>query len=370
VASLGFISLYERDNNKLILKASYPPRLFSKLKESIGEIDLLNGHRGGIVGRAAMTKNTNLTSDVRVDPDYINLDAGTRSELAVPIIVGDEVIGVINVEHQEINAFDQEDMQIIKALADQAGIAIQNARRYEEIQRTKGLIGARTALAWMGMVSSTWMHSIRGKAVNIRNIAALMRMDLKTKVDLDDIDSELEMIDRLASDILERPITPPLASEEGSRTFDINELLETRVQRLREDISKSDIITDLKLEANKPMLVSASPEWIRRGVDLLIDNSIRAMASSSTKLLTISSSVVGEQIEILIRDTGKGISSELKSKLFTEPIAKKKGEKGFGMGLLMAQAIFQAYGGNVELVRSNPSGTTFAINLPKQTGTP
>jgi len=91
------------------------------------------------------------------------------------------------------------------------------------------------------------------------------------------------------------------------------------------------------------------------------------MSASPVKQLTISSSVIENQIEILIQDTGKGISSEIKSKLFAEPISKNKDEKGFGIGLLMAHTIFQAYRGNIELLDSNTSGTTFSICLPKHT---
>jgi C4-dicarboxylate-specific signal transduction histidine kinase len=244
-----------------------------------------------------------------------------------------------------------------------AELEAQNA----SLNETKALLAARTSLAWMGMVSSTWRHNIEGKAINIVNIVALIQKKLKTEFDQEDISSKLELIERLAHEIIERPITPPLTSEEGLETFDLNELLRARVKQLHENAFKPDVTIKLKLDANSPAYVFASPEWIRRGLDLLIDNSLRAMDTAPTKRLTIISSTTGDQIKIIIQDTGSGISPDLNSKLFTEPIAKRRGENGLGMGLLMAQTIFQTYRGNIKLVESDSSGTIFSINLPKQT---
>jgi GAF domain-containing protein len=61
-----------------------------------------------------------------------------RSELVVPMIEKNEVIGVINIESREVNAFDRHDEEVLMALAGQAAIAIRNAQRYEEVEREAG----------------------------------------------------------------------------------------------------------------------------------------------------------------------------------------------------------------------------------------
>ena len=112
-------------------------------------------------------------------------------------------------------------------------------------------------------------------------------------------------------------------------------------------------------------LVRISPEWFVRGLDMLADNSIHAMTSSQTKRLVIKVLGVDSQIHIIIEDTGHGVSDNVIPFLFKQPIPKNRGETGVGLGLLMAQMIFQTYGGDLQLTNTGSQGTTFTINLPQ-----
>ncbi|MCB0224322.1 MAG: GAF domain-containing protein, partial [Anaerolineae bacterium] len=101
----------------------------------------------GIIWRTVITKKPQLIKDVSVDPDYVPCHPATRSELDVPIMIGDDVIGVINVEHSEPNAFDERDQKALQTLADQAAIAIRNARLFEEVQRKARLLSMAAQVA-------------------------------------------------------------------------------------------------------------------------------------------------------------------------------------------------------------------------------
>src|SRR4030095_1258278 len=114
-----------------------------------------------------------------------------RSELAVPIKAGDEVIGVINIEHSDEYAFDEEDEHTLECLAAQASIAIQNARHYEDLKRTKGMIGARTAVAWMGLATAPWRHDININVTTIADNVQLLRADLDTGIPVDKLKQRL-----------------------------------------------------------------------------------------------------------------------------------------------------------------------------------
>jgi nitrate/nitrite-specific signal transduction histidine kinase len=122
------IGLVEGD--ELIFKARAEPSLddpFEPYRMKIGE--------EGITGWVAATGEPLLVPDVRQDPRYIALTRGEfLSELAVPIEVKDKVIGVLNAQSVELDAFDDSDLAVMQSLADQAAIAIENARLFNAEQ--------------------------------------------------------------------------------------------------------------------------------------------------------------------------------------------------------------------------------------------
>jgi GAF domain-containing protein len=105
-----------------------------------GKALLQAGHklaRGkGLVGRAAENKAVVLVRDVKHEPNWLPnpLLPETRSELAVPIIIGDEVLGVLDVQENRIGGLDQDDAELLQALANQVAIAVQNAQSYSRVQ--------------------------------------------------------------------------------------------------------------------------------------------------------------------------------------------------------------------------------------------
>lgn len=89
----------------------------------------------GLMGEAARTRQTVLVNDVTVDPRYLPTPGGApaQAELAVPIVLGDRVLGVVNVERDE--PFCDEDAAIVGIIADQLAVAIDNARLYASAQQ-------------------------------------------------------------------------------------------------------------------------------------------------------------------------------------------------------------------------------------------
>lgn len=88
----------------------------------------------GIVGYAALHKQPVLVPDVSKDPRYIQVVEDCRSELAIPMLIKDRCIGVIDLESPELDAFNKEHIEILTLLASQAAVAIENARLYDEIR--------------------------------------------------------------------------------------------------------------------------------------------------------------------------------------------------------------------------------------------
>src|SRR6185369_9420867 len=89
----------------------------------------------GLVGAAAESKKAVLAPDVKRDPRYINANPETRSELCVPLIYKDEVIGVLDLEHTRRGYFTEDHLRTVSTLAAQVAIAIENATLYERISR-------------------------------------------------------------------------------------------------------------------------------------------------------------------------------------------------------------------------------------------
>jgi sigma-B regulation protein RsbU (phosphoserine phosphatase) len=89
----------------------------------------------GLVGYAALHNEPVVVSDVSADPRYISLNPETRSELCIPLVYQDKVIGVLDVEHTKRGYFVEQHVRTIKTLAAQVAIAIENARLYETVAR-------------------------------------------------------------------------------------------------------------------------------------------------------------------------------------------------------------------------------------------
>ena len=103
------------------------------------------GH--GLVGHAAETRQAILVPDVSKDPRYIEGNPETRSELAVPLIYKDKVIGVLDLEHTRRGFFTDDHRRTVTTLAAQVAIALENARLYEQIARQEKRLELDLALA-------------------------------------------------------------------------------------------------------------------------------------------------------------------------------------------------------------------------------
>jgi PAS domain S-box-containing protein len=90
----------------------------------------------GMTGHAAATGETQLSGDVSQDPHFRRLaDEETRSELVVPIKSGAKIIGVLDLQSEEFDAFDQTDVMLMETIADQVAVAMENARLYDRAQK-------------------------------------------------------------------------------------------------------------------------------------------------------------------------------------------------------------------------------------------
>ena len=95
----------------------------------------------GLIGQVALTSEPITSPDVRKNPNYINARSETRSEMVAPIISNTEVIGVFDLESDELNAYSEDDLEVLMLLASQVAIIIEKVMLHEQLIEKKRLEG-------------------------------------------------------------------------------------------------------------------------------------------------------------------------------------------------------------------------------------
>jgi GAF domain-containing protein len=367
-AFFGTIQLYDEAKNELRFESVSPSWMLEELVNKQRQTKRKIVRRPdlppiGIAGRVVLSKRPQRVDDVQHDPDYFEFSELTKSELAVPLLAEDQsVLGVLNVESEVTAAFDEEDEQTLIALAKLAVTTIQNAEQYR-------LLEASTLLAWFGMASSIWGHAVAGDALNIRDNVMLLRKELKDQslaAGLREmIETKLQVIEEMALHIREKPITALLSYDKNLSDTHLNDLLQRRIGQLWRNPPYRAIPYRLELTKTAPEpIVRCSPDWLKRMLEILLNNAVVAMKQSVDPLLTISTKMIDSMVELTITDTGPGIPPDLVPKLFKQQIEKPSSSKGLGTGLLMARAIVQTYKGEIGVAKTSQEGTTMYVRLP------
>ncbi|MGA9349936.1 MAG: PAS domain S-box protein [Anaerolineae bacterium] len=131
----------------------------------------------GIIGFVARTGNSWLANDVSEDPHYVKgfpEEVLTKSELCIPIKLGDEVIGALDVQSIRLNDFDQADVAAMEAVADQLAIAIENARFYDEVKKRAEEMAA---LHRIGLITTSTLDLDEVLKLIYEEVSQLMKPD-------------------------------------------------------------------------------------------------------------------------------------------------------------------------------------------------
>ena len=368
---LGTIQLMDEKKKQLIFRSVYSnePKSLTNIPLGSGWKVDENGKDVGITGAAFLSNQYQLVHNIKNDPRYKQFNPNTVSELAVPIEDRGKPIGVLDVESDQVAAFDEEDVKTLQRLVGLVVIAIQNAEHFEELQKTKVLLFARQALAWFGMTSSILYHTIKGNAVNINDQVDIIRSVLtqpniskkkeKTLASIERIKVEADKILRQADELMKQP-TPD--TEGGAGLQNLDALIRECVRKIWLSESFSAVTPYLELEEN--MMVRVSSLWLDRVLNVLIMNACQAMSDSDEKRLVIVGRKRDRWAEIEFKDTGPGMSEEVWEKLLNEPIIHPDGSKKSGLGLLMAQLILERNEGVIEKVSNTPKGTVLRMRIP------
>jgi signal transduction histidine kinase len=213
------------------------------------------------------------------------------------------------------------------------------------------------ALALTGIPNAHWRHSIARDIGVIRGRVVLIRMDLEAG----NISAAIEQLDHIKDDC-GRVLTE--STYENLLSAAPNLELDTFITQYVS--SKEFIARDVRfmVKPDSKAQVRIIPSWLIQVLDILLDNSMRAIMELEEKVIKIETSTTEGNAEIHVVDNGPGLSTEVASKVFLDPISNEEDNSRMGIGLLIARIIIETYGGTMRLTSTRPGRTEFVITLP------
>ena len=119
--------------------------------------------------RAARSKAGVIVNDVTADPNFLPhpLLPETKAELAVPMLAGEDVVGVLDVQASGMRRFDQDDVDVLTTLASQAAVALQNAEQYAVIQQANAIVEQSPVILYRRKVVDDMLDEILYVSENV-----------------------------------------------------------------------------------------------------------------------------------------------------------------------------------------------------------
>ena len=320
----------------------------------------------GVMNRCIVDDMTVVVPNVKDINYYYALHPTTVSELAVPLRIGGEVVGVLNAEHPDPNAFDDDLVLILEAMAAQTSIGVQCAALYSDLRKIGGFVGNKTALEWMSIVATNWAHDIKREVGIARGKLAVLERRLKDVLTPNNR-TYLKSLDCSFAKLEEIRLIAPLTSEDEVGEVNLCNFLTKYTQSLLiEDRFKGIDLNLELLELTGLHPVRASKNWLRRLFDIIFDNGIRALREEAPEkpIFCLTGRADGDMAQIRIRNNGPVIPKDLQDKLFVKTIKPAEGARGAGIGLVLARTIAESYGGRLFLNKEYAKGVEFTLILP------
>lgn len=350
----------------------------------------------GITGWVAQHGESVISPDISADERHHKTvgkqnDMSVHSMLSIPLQVKGEVIGVLNLVDPRVNHFTKNDLRVVEPIAAAAAIAIENARLYTMAQQE---ISERKRAEAELLVAH---HELKEKNVQLREANAskdkffsIISHDLRGPFNalLGYTQLIVEHFETYTQEKLKKYVKTVHTSAERLYALLENLLTWSRIQRgvmeyEPEEIALQEIAEDnidlfiSKAEQKQVVLTSSIPENTCAYADYNMMNTvIRNLVSNALKFTeagdTIDISACDQEthIEVVVSDTGAGISPEDIPKLFRIDVQYTNvgtaGETGTGLGLILCQDLVEKNGGEIWVESEVGKGTTFRFTLPQK----
>jgi len=331
-----------------------------------------------IVARCALDKAPlvidDATRDPRVSREFADL-LGARQFVLAPLIAHNQPVGVIVADNLYTGQpITQEHVELLCMFANQAAIAIENARMYEQLQEEKAHLEQayrdladtqdkllRTErLAAMGRMDAHVTHEIRNPLVTIGGFAHAIRRrpaspDSARYAEI--IAGEVRRLENILARVMDftKPPTPIL------REAPLGAIIRETLEQLRPRAEEQGVEVQTHLP-QPDLLLHLDPEQMKQVFFNLFKNALEAMKDGG--LLSVGVDSDEEVVRVVVADTGEPIPAENLPNLFEPFFTTKPG--GTGLGLTVSQKIVQDHGGDITVASSLERGTEFIVTLPRR----
>jgi signal transduction histidine kinase len=337
--------------------------------------------RGLITGRAIIDRRTIHVVDSLAQgdeyPELPNraLQHGFRTALGVPLVHAGEAIGVILIRRAEVRPFSDRQIELVNTFADQAVIAIENTRLFEEVQaRTRELVKTVDDLELASQHKSQFVanmsHELRTPLAAILGYAELMQEGFYEHLG----QKSLDALTRIRSNgqhllSLINTVLDIAKIESGQFTLNMAEyaiesVLET-VRFATESLAQNKKLS-LKTDVAKSLPIGLGDEQRLTQVLLnLVGNAIKFTDAGEVR---VSAKAVNGHFAVTVADTGPGIPEEHQVRIFEQfhqvDSSNTKAKGGTGLGLTIAKQIVEMHGGRIWVESTLGKGSTFQMEIP------
>lgn len=384
------ISAKELKYDSIAILLTSEGRLYAKAGLGFSKKELLtyNADIGkGVCGKVAETGKPMIENDVSKCEFYIEQSSRTKSEMAIPIKYGDKVLGVYNVESDQLNSFDKNDLLFVSALAEQAAIAIKNAELFEEVEKfnerlrqrveeaTKELKNANEELLRLNRVKTDFVsivsHELRTPMTSVMGYLSLVHdgevgpVNPQQKEFLGIAHDESKRLYRLINDLLDIQKIEAKKMIYLFKEFDIVKFLNDYSREVERQCRTKGLQFKLEMPENVPK-IKADEDKIRQVMTNLVSNSVKFTSAGSIK---IGLTALEDCLQVSVADTGIGISKENQKLLFEKfrqvNMEASRQAGGTGLGLAIVKGLVEAHGGKIWIESEPGKGSKFTFTISR-----
>jgi signal transduction histidine kinase len=331
--------------------------------------------RSSAAGRALLEGRAVHVPDADADPDYTFDTAGARTMLGVPMLREGDPIGVLALARSDVRPFTDKQINLVSTFADQAAIAIENVRLFEEVQaRTSEL--AKTvedleiASQHKNQFVANMSHELRTPLAAILGYAELIQEGFYEPQG----PKSLDALTRIRSNGkhllgLINTVLDIAKIESGQFTLNMSEYaIESVVETVRaatESLAQNKKLA-LKTEVAKSLPMGLGDE--QRLTQVLLNLVGNAIKFTDAGEVHVTATAGNGYFNVSVTDTGPGIPVEHQTRIFEQfhqiDSSNTKAKGGTGLGLAIAKQIVEMHGGRIWVESTLGQGSTFQMELP------
>ena len=334
--------------------------------------------RGNAAGRALLEGRPVHISDADADPDYTFDTAGTniRSMLGVPMLREGVPIGVLALARSEVRPFSERQIELVTTFADQAAIAIENVRLFDEIQdKSRQLAEASERKSqFLSSVSHelrTPLNAIIGLTEMLATNAARFGTE-KALEPLRRVNAAGTHLLSLINEILDLSKIEAGKLELNVEPINLARLIDEVIGTAGQLAEKNK--NRLTVEAQEGLgAITADPLRLKQILLNLLSNACKFTKEGEVALRVRKVADGRDRVELAVADSGIGMTAEQQAKLFQDftqadsLTARRYG--GTGLGLAISRKLARMMGGDVTVTSEPGKGSVFTVRLPAGTDT-